>query len=57
MNKEPKHHCTAREETDEEMQAIGYPPPINPAAFAWTLAAIIKRGVQNESIAGNDRGK
>jgi hypothetical protein len=34
------------EEADEEMEAIGYPPPIDPAAFARRLSEIIKRALQ-----------
>jgi len=41
-----KTRRNADEERDEEMEAIGYPPPIDPAAFARKLSEIIKRALQ-----------
>jgi hypothetical protein len=38
-----------RDEPDEEMQAIGYPPPLDPAAFARRLAKIINKGAQKKA--------
>jgi len=40
----------AKEERDEEMETIGYPPPLNPAAFARRLAEIIKKALQKERV-------
>jgi hypothetical protein len=50
MNKTTEHHCIERNDPDEEMQAIGYPPPLDPAAFARKLAKIIKKGVQKRAF-------
>jgi len=35
-----------KQEPDMEMQAIGYPPPVDQATFAQKLSDIIKRGVR-----------
>ena len=49
MNKTTEHHGIERDEPDEEMQAIGFPPPLNPTAFSRRLAEIIERACNRES--------
>lgn len=44
--KKIKIYGNAGEERDEEMEAIGYPPPLNPTAFARKLAEIIRKALQ-----------
>jgi hypothetical protein len=46
MNKKIEECRNSSTEPDVEMEAIGYPPPLNPAAFARKLAEIIKRGLK-----------
>jgi hypothetical protein len=46
MNRNTEPRDPEKERPDVEMQAIGYPPPVDPASFAQKLSDIIKRGVR-----------
>jgi hypothetical protein len=46
MNSKTEHHGPDEGQPDEEMAAIGHPPPLEPAAFARRLAEIIKRALR-----------
>jgi hypothetical protein len=46
MNGNTEPQDPEKERPDVEMQAIGYPPPVDPASFAQKLSDIIKRGVR-----------
>jgi hypothetical protein len=48
MNRKPELSDATQEPPDEEMQAIGYPPPADPGTFGRRLAEIIKRAMRGK---------
>ncbi|HEY7242523.1 MAG TPA: hypothetical protein VH678_01400 [Xanthobacteraceae bacterium] len=48
MNKKTEPSDAAQDAPDEEMQAIGYPPPVDPGTFGRRLSEIIKRAMRSK---------
>ncbi len=46
MSKKSEPSDAAQDGPDEEMQAIGYPPPVDPGTFGQALSEIIKRAMR-----------
>ncbi len=53
MNKKTGPSDAAQEAPDEEMQAIGYPPPVDPGTFGRRLSEIIKRAIRPKEDRAN----
>jgi hypothetical protein len=55
MNGKTKEPKPAQEAPDEEMQAIGYPPPVDPGTFSRRLSEIIKRAMRGRDNRGKEK--
>jgi hypothetical protein len=55
MSRKTEPSDAAQEPPDEEMQAIGYPPPADPGTFGRRLAEIIRRAMRGKESRPNKK--